>query len=300
MTDRIFASASAARPPQLRHDAQGAIAVAAQRTGVDFDYLMAQAQIESGMNPRAEARTSSASGLYQFIDQTWLATMDRHGEALGYGDMARAIETRGGRASVTDPAMHDTIMQLRFDPQAASLMAGALATDNRAALQGILGRDPDASELYLAHFLGAGDASRFLSALTSNPDQSAVALLPRAAAANPAIFREPSGTARSVNEVMGVIRNRVEGAMALGQAMPSASTPAPATPSPPPFMPPPTRPDLGLPAYPVTPARMPQAPRVASMADTVRDSFALAGAGPEAPGLTHIRNAYARLEAFGL
>ena len=88
MTDRISAAVPASAP-HTRH----AIADAARRTGVDFDYLMAQAQIESGMNPRAEARTSSASGLYQFIDQTWLATMDRHGERLGYGDMARAIGT---------------------------------------------------------------------------------------------------------------------------------------------------------------------------------------------------------------
>ena len=280
MTDRISAAVPASAP-HTRH----AIADAARRTGVDFDYLMAQAQIESGMNPRAEARTSSASGLYQFIDQTWLATMDRHGERLGYGDMARAIETRGGRASVTDPAMRDAIMQLRFDPQASSLMAGALATDNRAALQGVLGRDPDASELYLAHFLGAGDAARFLSVLTTDPDKSAVALLPRAAAANRAIFREASGAPRSVGEVMGVIRGRVEGAMvSASNAPPAAPPPRPASPG------------LGAPAYPAMPARIAPSPQMPSMADTLRHSFAATGAEPP----PHVRNAYARLEAFGL
>lgn len=289
MTDRIFTSAAgAATPAPYRSNPQDAIAQAARRTGVDFGYLMAQAQIESGMNPRAEARTSSASGLYQFVDQTWLATMDRHGEALGYGDMARAIETRGGRASVTDPAMRDAIMNLRFDPRASSLMAGALATDNRAALQGVLGRDPDGTELYLAHFLGAGDAARFLSVLTTDPDSSATALLPRAAAANRAIFREPSGAARSVGEVMGVIRDKMEGAMPAGLA------PSPASPA----APPPARPDLGAPAYPLMPARPAQPVRMASMSDTLRDTFAQAGRGAEPPA--HIRNAYARLEALGL
>jgi len=42
---------------------RSAIAKAAQRTGVDFDYLLAQARIESSLNPNAKARTSSAAGL---------------------------------------------------------------------------------------------------------------------------------------------------------------------------------------------------------------------------------------------
>ncbi|MFB0613785.1 transglycosylase SLT domain-containing protein [Aurantiacibacter poecillastricola] len=282
MTDRISASALPARAAQPRE----AIARAAERTGVDFNYLMAQASIESGLNPRAQARTSSASGLYQFIDQTWLATLDRHGEALGYGDMARAIETRGGRASVTDPAMRDAIMNLRFDPQASSLMAGALATDNRAALQGVLGRDPDASELYLAHFLGAAGASRFLSVLATDPDSSATALLPQAAAANRAIFNKPSGAPRSVQEVMGVIRAKVDSAMAFPGNPPTAEATA----------------SVQASRFPASFANVsaslpPSAPR-ASMADTLRDSFGLAGNGGEAPA--HIRSAYARLEALGL
>jgi hypothetical protein len=58
-------------------------------------------------------------------------------------------------------------------------MAGELANDNRAALQTVLGRDPDHAELYLAHFLGADGATRFLTGLGANPDASAAALLPR-------------------------------------------------------------------------------------------------------------------------
>jgi hypothetical protein len=40
------------------------------------------------------------------------------------------------------------------------------------------GRAPDASELYTAHFLGADGAAKFLSALSTNPDQSAAGLCP--------------------------------------------------------------------------------------------------------------------------
>ena len=289
MSDRVFASTihGAAHAPRE------AIAHAARRTGVEFDYLLAQAEIESGMDPRAEARTSSASGLFQFIEQTWLATLDKHGTAFGYGKMANAIETRGGIARIVDPAMRNEILNLRFDPQAASLMAGALATDNRAALSEVLGRNPDASEMYLAHFLGSGGAERFLSKLATNPDHSAVALLPRAAAANRAIFRTPSGAERSVGEVMGVVRARVESAMArTGSPSDNFGMHAALAPS-----------SRGYPApfaYGPVPSGSPGSPQFQSMAATLRESFALAGEGAESPRLAHIRQAYSRLEAFGL
>lgn len=275
-----------ARASRPEGPAQAAIARAARATGIDFSYLLAQARIESGLDPRAEARTSSATGLFQFIDQTWLTTLDRHGEGLGLGHISQAIETSGGRARVSDPAARAAILDLRYDPEVASLMAGALAGDNRVALLPVLGREPDASELYLAHFLGADGAGRFLTALGQDPDGSAAALLPAPARANRAIFYHQSGAPRSVAQVMEVIRGKVDGAMAQGSAMP-LSLPA-------------ASPGSWAAARGVPP--LPQLPGRPSMAETLRDSFALAeqAGGRAAPGLTHIRNAYARLEAFGL
>src|SRR6058998_3895754 len=66
----------------------GAIRQAAGQTGASFQYLLATAQIESGLNPTRKAPTSSATGLFQFIDQTWLATMKEAGPGLGYGRYA--------------------------------------------------------------------------------------------------------------------------------------------------------------------------------------------------------------------
>lgn len=288
-----------ALPATRAGQAQAAIARAAQRTGIDFSYLLAQARIESGLDPQAEARTSSATGLFQFIDQTWLSTIDRHGASLGLGDLAGAINSSGGRAHVADPATREAILDLRYDPEIASLMAGALAGDNRDALTPVLGRTPDASELYLAHFLGAEGATRFLGALGQNPDESAAAILPRAARANRAIFYEPGGAPRSVAGVMEVIRGRVERAMAQGGAAP-ASLPGGMPAGYPAGWNPPTAPSGWSPpgrSAPPAPLRgdMP------SMAETLRTSFALADTGGrELPGLAHVRGAYARLEAFGL
>ncbi|HCH95135.1 MAG TPA: lytic transglycosylase, partial [Erythrobacter sp.] len=77
---------------------QSAIARAATRTGVDFDYLLAQAKLESGLDPSAKAGTSSATGLYQFIDSTWLRTLDRHGAKHGM-EWADAAIGKNGRVA---------------------------------------------------------------------------------------------------------------------------------------------------------------------------------------------------------
>ena len=204
---------------------RAAIARAAAETGVDFDYLIGQAKLESSMDPTAQASTSSAAGLYQFIDNTWLETMDRHGARLGFGSVAEAIEMRGGRARVADPAQREAIMAMRFDPGAAALMAGALASDNRAALIPVLGRDPEPAELYIAHFLGGGGAAKFLTALKQSPETAAASLLPKAAAANRSIFYTGRGGPRSVAGVMALFERKMDAAME-GQASP-ASVPYP-------------------------------------------------------------------------
>ncbi len=201
-----------------------AIATAAQRTSVDFGYLVAQAQVESALNPRAKARTSSATGLYQFIDSTWLATMRKHGERFGLGDVAAQISVnKSGAAYVRDPAQRQAILAMRNDPQIASFMAAGLAEDNRAHLLPILGRQPDHGELYMAHFLGAGGAGRFLSELQRDPNQSAASLFRRPAAANRAIFYERSGAPRSLAGVMQVMDSKMASALAKASSEPNVS-----------------------------------------------------------------------------
>src|ERR1700681_3427589 len=70
----------------------GAIKQAASTSGTSFEYLLATAKMESNFNPTASASTSSARGLYQFIDQTWLGTVKEAGTQLGYGKYADAID----------------------------------------------------------------------------------------------------------------------------------------------------------------------------------------------------------------
>jgi hypothetical protein len=200
-----------------------AIQRASLSTGVDFGYLVGQANIESGLNPNAQSVGSTAKGLYQFIEQTWLATVKKHGAGNGLGWASSAITRHSnGRYEVTDPATRQAILDLRKDPTSAAAMAAEFASDNRDYLEAKLGRPMQSVDLYMAHFLGAGGASKFLSAYDSNPRAPAAAILPKAARANHAIFYHRDGTPRTVAE----IRDQFERKIAKAQINP----PVPAQP----------------------------------------------------------------------
>src|SRR5437879_9997898 len=117
----------------------GAIKQAANSSGTSFEYLLTTAKMESDFNPTAGASTSSARGLYQFIDQTWLGTVKEAGAQLGYGAYADAItKSSAGTYTVDDPMTKRSIMKLRDDPEAASSMAAALTQSNSFKLTGTL------------------------------------------------------------------------------------------------------------------------------------------------------------------
>lgn len=180
---------------------QSAIAAASTKTGIDFSYLLGQAKLESGLQANAKAATSSASGLYQFIERSWLSVVKQHGAEHGLGWAANAITSTNGRLSVSDPATRQAILALRNDPNAASLMAAEHAADNKVALENTLGRTATGTDLYMAHFLGLGGAKKFLGALQSSPGQSAAALFPAAANANRGVFYASNGQPRSLSDV---------------------------------------------------------------------------------------------------
>lgn len=203
---------------------QSAIQRASARTGVDFTYLLGQAQVESSLRPDAKAATSSASGLYQFIEQSWLGTIKKHGAEHGLGWAADAIgQGAGGRYYVSDAATRSAILNLRNNADAASLMAAEYASDNKTALETSLGRDVGGADLYMAHFLGVGGATKFLTALDQNPGMNAAQLFPAAAASNRNVFFD-GGRARSVGEVY----DRFAAKLQKGAEIAAAGKPLPA------------------------------------------------------------------------
>ena len=217
-----------------RDDVRAAIGQAAQRTGVDFSYLVAQAQSESGLNPTAKAATSSASGLYQFLDQSWLGVVKKHGADQGLGWAADAITARRGGGFSVDPQMREAVFALRQQAGPAALMAASYASDNAQGLTQSLGRQVSGTDLYFAHFLGLGGATRFLRAAGDNPDASAAALFPREASANRSIFYGSEGAPHTLAQVYALMGRKLEKAgMAGGSATPGTLSPTPpATPDP--------------------------------------------------------------------
>lgn len=167
---------------------EAAIRRASNATGVDADFLVRTARRESAMNPSARARTSSAAGLFQFIEQTWLGTVKAHGAKHGYGQYADLIYRGGDGRWRVEGSARNVVLDLRFDPQAASTMAAELTASNAAYLRGRSGREPGAGDLYAAHFLGPAGAAQLMDAMDRRPGASAAAIFPEAASANRSIF----------------------------------------------------------------------------------------------------------------
>lgn len=185
----------------IRGVVHAAIEKASSATGVDFGFLMRTARRESGYDPAAQAKTSSAAGLFQFVEQTWLSTLKKHGAKYGYARYADLIsQGTDGRYRVAGGEARKTVMDLRLDARAASLMAGELASDHASYLRGRVGRTPTNGELYAAHFLGPKGSAKLIEAYQANPRASAAAIFPEAAAANRPIFYR-NGRAASVAEV---------------------------------------------------------------------------------------------------
>jgi hypothetical protein len=189
----------------------GAIRQAARMTGADFQYLLATARVESNLDAGAGAATSSARGLFQFIEQTWLATLKERGPGLGYGPYANAIaRLPSGEYAVADRRLHRAVMSLRGDPTANAVMAGAFTKLNAAKLAERLGHGPSEGELYIAHFLGAAGAGRLIELAGTSPRSPAAAAFPNAAQANPGIFYDRRGRARGAAEVYRTLVGRYD------------------------------------------------------------------------------------------
>ena len=195
----------AERPKNLKaldDDVVWALTLASKRTGVSYLYLANTAHLESNFNVNAKAPTSSASGLFQVIESTWLSLLDEHGAQYGWGGYARSIECSSpGRCRVDDPQLRQEILDLRFDGQTATFLAAEFAKENKRQLERNLSRSVSDYELYVAHFLGVAGATKFFRNLERRPFGIAAETFPQAAKANRTVFYGRLGAAKSFREV---------------------------------------------------------------------------------------------------
>jgi hypothetical protein len=204
LVEQLLATPAAERPPPPvpTRGLQGAIAEAAAGAGVDPAFLIRTAGRESGFNTYARASGSSGRGLFQFVDQTWLAAVARWGAQCGRGAQARQVLfDRRGRAFVVGPQAARDVLALRYEPVFTARIAAAMAAANAGTLRRALGRAPSGGELYAAHLLGPAGALRLIQAAYFRPAYPADLLLPKAAAANRRLFYR-GGAPRSVSELL--------------------------------------------------------------------------------------------------
>ncbi len=199
----------AALARQASPEVLGAIKKASAHTGVDFAYLLEKASAESGFRTDVKAKTSSATGLFQFIEKTWIAMVRDHGEEYGLGAYADKISASG---KVTDAQTRKEILDLRKDPETAAAMAAEYAADNKQYLEDRIESDVGPVELYLAHFMGPSGAAGFLKAMENNPLETAADIFPTASRANRNVFYDAkTGDARTLAGVYDFFAKKFEG-----------------------------------------------------------------------------------------
>ncbi|HYF53865.1 MAG TPA: lytic transglycosylase domain-containing protein [Salinarimonas sp.] len=170
-----------------------AITRASHNVGVDPVYMMALADKESSLRLESKAGTSSAEGIYQFINKTWLEVVRTFGPRHGLALEAAAVQDGENGLHVADEAARERIMALRHDPYIAAVMAAEMKKRDKQLIEARIGREMTRSEYYLAHFFGAHSAGKFLQILDEKPKARAPKAFPAAARANRNLFFAKSG-----------------------------------------------------------------------------------------------------------
>ena len=135
------------------------IRAAAQAKGVDPEVALGIARAESGLDPNAKAKTSSASGLFQILNSTWAGNKGTPGK--------------------------------QFDSDENIRVGTDIISKNVQSLKGFLGRDPSPKEVYAAHYFGATGAQKFLSAAPDTPTKQLFS--EKVLAANPNLKNKTAG-----------------------------------------------------------------------------------------------------------
>jgi hypothetical protein len=161
---------------------------AADATGVDGAYMMALADKESSFLVDNKASTSSAEGLFQFVEKTWLEVIREFGAKHGMAFAAASVEIVDGQPTIESEAIREWVLGLRRNPYLSALMAAEMLKRDKAKTERRIGRDLNRSELYLMHFLGAQSAGKLIELVSGKPKQSAPRVFPKAAKANKALF----------------------------------------------------------------------------------------------------------------
>ncbi|QEL21299.1 hypothetical protein FQV39_00975 [Bosea sp. F3-2] len=180
-------------PIKIRRHLVDTIVRASKIVGADPTLLMAVADKESSFSTAVKAQTSSATGLYQFIEQTWLGVIYEFGAKHGLVSEAKLIGRSGRQFTISDGAQRQRILDMRREPYISALLAAEMLKRDTLRLERAMGRHLTGGEIYLIHFLGPDAAQTFIETMEETPGVKAAELLPKPAQANRPIFYADAG-----------------------------------------------------------------------------------------------------------
>ena len=128
-----------------------AVRKAANVVGMDPEAMVTFAKLESSLDPKAGATTSSAKGLFQITKPTWNGLLPKEGPKYNVPE----------NADIFDP-YYNSVIGISYAKQNAQ---SVLPQGQQAGL-------PDELSLYLAHHFGPSGSKRLIQAYLSNPNQS--------------------------------------------------------------------------------------------------------------------------------
>ncbi len=179
------------------------IIVASLNAGFDPNYLFILSKIESSNRRWAEAKTSDALGLYQFLSGTWVDTINKYAYKYGYTDLAQKLK-KGKRSSE-----YTQVLNMRTDPKLSTLMAIEFTRDNLRILNKNLDIKIGKTELYMAHFMGKSNAIRFLKEMKKDHLQKPNKIFKAVASTNKGVFYKLNGKSRNMVEVYNFFSKRM-------------------------------------------------------------------------------------------
>ncbi len=191
---------------------------AARETNTDFELLVAKAMLESDLGRQMKSPVSTARGVFQYVEMTWLSLMDRYGAKIGYPHYAEAIDihAESGQPFIkkSSAVTRSEILDLRFNPYAAALIKGYQIQDESPLMKTFKDSQKlSATDHYIAHMMGLSLAEEFyklkneesgvILAHSSNP------LFREAVALNRPFFYDTQGRAMTAPEAYQNFKTRI-------------------------------------------------------------------------------------------
>jgi hypothetical protein len=176
---------------------------AVESTGLEYDMMRLIGAQESSFRATVVNEFSKACGIMQLLPSTQLDLMYNYGEKYGYERLSGHIKRVGGKTSIKDPKLKQTILNICSDAFFSLEMGAEYARENIDRLhKDFPERYVSYTDIYMYHFLGGRGGQKFITNLESTPERSVAEDYPkRVLDANKPTFYKEDGKPRNYAEI---------------------------------------------------------------------------------------------------